>query len=215
MRENLSRVCRGTGPRRTMGTWKALHCSSLRPVHSEVDGVRTGRDNPIILYLNALVIRVHGMIYRGKLIHEVLRKMNSCSTGPDAFRRNLIYVIISTSIFVGFGFIGFLLGLKEPGFIEIIVPEHIISTVESGKVWFKDVYSIAPMASSSLMTHNISVTFLIVAIRDYLRSCKRVSLGAQRLLIGTVAALCMKHDLSLELWSSCFRMVALRSALYS
>jgi uncharacterized membrane protein SpoIIM required for sporulation len=159
------------------------------------------RDNPIITYLNALVVRVHGMIYRKHAFGWSSVTEFLFHGFPDAFRRNLIYVIISTSIFVGFGLIGFLLGLKEPGFIEILVPEQMISSVESGKVWFKDVYAVAPMASSHLMTHNISVTFLVVASGITFGMGTVYLLALNGLLIGTVAAMCMKHDLSLEFWS--------------
>ena len=81
------------------------------------------------------------------------------------------------------------------------MPESIIATVEKGKVWFKDVYTVAPMASSSLMTHNISVTFLIFASGITFGVGTLYLLALNGLLIGTVAALCINHNLALEFWS--------------
>ncbi len=120
---------------------------------------------------------------------------------PQVFRRNLSYVIVSTGIFVLFGLVGFVLGLEKPGFIELVVPEHIIETVEKGRVWFSSLYTMAPAASSGLMTHNISVTFFMAAsgITFGIGSVYLLSLNG--LLIGAASALCFKHSLSLEFWS--------------
>jgi uncharacterized membrane protein SpoIIM required for sporulation len=159
------------------------------------------RQNPHILYLNGLVVRVHGMIYRKRSFSWTsLREFFLCNF-PDTFRRNLAYFAISASILISFGVIGFLLALNKPGFIEILVPEHIISSVERGKVWFSDIYTVAPMESSLLMTHNISVTFLIVASGITFGVASVYLLALNGLLIGTVAALCFKHNLSLKFWS--------------
>ena len=68
-------------------------------------------------------------------------------------------------------------------------------------MWFKDVYTVAPMASSSLMTHNISVTFLIFASGITFGVGTFYLLALNGLLIGTVAALCINHNLALEFWS--------------
>jgi uncharacterized membrane protein SpoIIM required for sporulation len=158
-------------------------------------------DNPVILYLNGLVIRVHGSIYRKRSFNWSSFIRFFSHAFPEAFRKNLGYVIVSTGIFCAFGVLGFILALKEPGFVEILVPEGIISTVESGNVWFHDLYAVAPMASSQLMTHNISVTFLIVASGITFGVGSVYLLGLNGLLVGTVSALCMKHDLSLQFWS--------------
>ena len=68
-------------------------------------------------------------------------------------------------------------------------------------MWFNDVYTMAPMASSSLMTHNISVTFLIFASGITFGVGTLYLLALNGLLIGTIAALCINHNLALEFWS--------------
>ncbi len=162
-----------------------------------------GRDerNDVVAYLNSLVIRVHGMIYRKPPFNWLSIGEFIGREFPAAFRRNLSYVLLSTGAFVLLGFVGFLLGIQKPGFIELLVPERIIGTVEKGQVWFDSLYTVAPTASSRLMTHNISVTFFMAASGITFGIGTVYLLSLNGLLIGAVAALCFEHDLSLKFWS--------------
>jgi uncharacterized membrane protein SpoIIM required for sporulation len=51
------------------------------------------------------------------------------------------------------------------------------------------------------MTHNVSVTFLVFAAGITFGIGTIYLLALNGLLLGTVAALCMKHKLALEFWS--------------
>jgi len=158
-------------------------------------------DNEIIDYLNNQVASVHGIIYRTpRLTWASLRDF--LITGfPQTFRDTGIYTAIAVAVFIVAGVSGLFLGLNEPSFIELIVPDNIIAKVEKGNVWFNDLYTVAPAASSMLMTHNISVTFLIFASGITFGVGTLYLLALNGLLIGTVAALCINHKLSLEFWS--------------
>jgi len=158
-------------------------------------------DNEIINYLNNQVASIHGLIYRKPRLTWVAVIDFFVRGFPRAFRGAALYVAIAAAVLIMAGLTGLLLGLKEPAFIELLVPENIIATVEKGKVWFNDVYTVAPMASSSLMTHNISVTFLIFASGITFGVGTLYLLALNGLLIGTVAALCINHNLALEFWS--------------
>ncbi len=158
-------------------------------------------ESHVIAYLNDLVIRVHGIIYRKPPFRWSSLASFFTATFPRTFVRMLPYIMVSAGLFISLGVVGFLLGLAEPNFISLVVPPHIIKTVERGQVWFKDLHTVAPMASSGLMTHNISVTFLMVAAGITFGIGTVYLLALNGLLIGTVAALCFKHDLSIEFWS--------------
>ena len=157
--------------------------------------------NRVIAYLNGLVVRVHGVIYRRPSSNWLSLVQFLVRGFPEAVRRNFLYVAVSAGLFSLFGIIGFVLGLGERGFIELLVPDEIIGTVEKGQVWFKGLYTIAPHASGWLMTHNISVTMLMVAAGITFGLGTAYLLALNGLLIGAVAALCFKHGMSLELWS--------------
>jgi uncharacterized membrane protein SpoIIM required for sporulation len=159
------------------------------------------RHDPVISYLNALVVQVHGTIYRKPSSGWSSVSLFLTMSFPQTFRRNWPYMVFSTGTFLFFGLLGFCLGLTEPGFVEAVVPEQVIAKVESGKVWFNDIYAVAPMASSHLMTHNISVTFLLIAAGISFGILTVYLLAFNGLLIGTIAALCAEHGLSIKFWS--------------
>ena len=161
-----------------------------------------GQGNELAEYLNNLVIRVHTTIYRKHRRFQTRQVADYLLYGfPRAFRAALTYNLLSTAVFVFFGIVGFVLGMTEPGFIDLVVPGHIIDKVERGQVWFKHLYSIAPLATSALITNNISVTFLIVASGITFGVGTFYLLSLNGLLIGTVAAVCHQHGLSVEFWS--------------
>ncbi|MDQ7784704.1 MAG: stage II sporulation protein M [Desulfomonilaceae bacterium] len=161
----------------------------------------SGVGNDEIEYLNSLVIRIHGAIYRKEPFRWSLVSRFLVKGFPETVREAGTYVFISTAVFAMFCIAGFGLGLSQPGFIELLVPESIISRVEDGRVWFDNLHTVAPMASSYLMTHNISVTFLIVAAGITFGVGTVYLLAVNGLLLGTVAALCFEHGLSKEFWS--------------
>lgn len=158
-------------------------------------------DSDIVAYLNALVIRVHGAIYRKPGFRWSSLSRFMLVDFPATFRQSIGYILIALFIFMLFGAIGCGLGIMEPDFIELLVPRSIIDTVEKGDVWFRDLHTVAPLASSRLMTHNISVIFLMVAGGMAFGVGSAYLLALNGLLIGTVVALCHNHHLSLELWS--------------
>jgi uncharacterized membrane protein SpoIIM required for sporulation len=157
--------------------------------------------NEIIAYLNAQVVRVHGIIYRKPRYSWVAFGRFWLEGFPRVFREAKVYVGISISIFALFFLIGIVLGIQNPAFTDLLVPEHISATVERGNVWFSHLYAMAPMASSQLMTHNVSVTFLVFAAGITFGVGTIYLLALNGLLLGTVGALCMKHNLGLEFWS--------------
>ncbi|MFC1833851.1 stage II sporulation protein M [Thermodesulfobacteriota bacterium] len=158
-------------------------------------------NNPILVYLNGLVIRVHGLIYRkqsfefGSIIPFLV------SGFPAAFRSTVIYTGVSTGVFLLFFAAGFLTGIAEPGLIELVLPDRIIDKVEGGNVWFDSLYTMAPMASSYLMTHNISVTFLVIGAGITFGVGTFYLMALNGFSLGTAAALCYNHGLSLDFWS--------------
>jgi uncharacterized membrane protein SpoIIM required for sporulation len=158
-------------------------------------------DNEVVAYLNGLVMRVHGMIYRKPPFKWSSVLQFLVHGFPSALRKSSVYLLVSTSVFMLFFAAGFFTGLSEPGFLELLVPQRIISKVEGGEVWFQHLFAAAPQASGFLMTHNVSVTFLMIAAGLTFGLGTVYLLALNGLLLGSVAALCFKHGLSVEFWS--------------
>ncbi|MBM3303394.1 MAG: stage II sporulation protein M, partial [Deltaproteobacteria bacterium] len=144
-----------------LGTLYTAAVSDLSVMRSSASA--QGVDPDVLEYLNSLVIRVHGIIYRKPPFRWSAVRWFVVEGFPGTFRDNSAYVGVSAALFLLFGLLGFIMSLNDPGFIELLVPEDLIAKVEKGQVWFTDLYTVAPLASSWLMTHNISVTFLMVA----------------------------------------------------
>ena len=157
--------------------------------------------NEVIDYLNGLVIRVHQTIYRRPPFNWSHVAQFLISGFPSAVRAASVYTLLAAAAFLLFVGVGFVLGKEEPGFIELVVPERIIDQVEKGQVWFDSLDTVAPQASSWLMTHNVSVTFLVVAAGITFGLGTLYLLALNGLLLGAIGALCLNHNLSVELWS--------------
>ena len=159
-------------------------------------------DDEVVAYVNGLVIRVHRIVYSRPSGSRWVSVVKFLSTEfPRALARNLVYIGFSAGVMILSALAGFVIGVQEPNFVELLVPDRLIETVERGDVWFKGLYAVAPMASSHLMTHNISVTFLTFAAGITFGVGTIYLLGLNGLLLGTIAGLCYRHHLSLQLWS--------------
>src|SRR5919201_2084370 len=77
------------------------------------------RDPRLVNYLNSLVIRAHGRIYRadaqgGRQIRNFFMR-----DFPRTFRRSWRYITVVFAFFLIFGFIGFLGTWRDPEFSEL------------------------------------------------------------------------------------------------
>lgn len=152
-------------------------------------------------YLNHLVARAHGQIYRSPTPGwtKLLRFLRS--TFPQTFRATVFWTLSAFAIFLLGSIYGFIAGLIDDTFIPLVAPPHLIQQVEGGKVWFDSILAVRPLASSSIMTNNISVTFLAFALGITLGLGTVYIMAFNGLLLGTLAALCHLHGLSVDFWS--------------
>lgn len=152
--------------------------------------------------LNLLLSRAHNTIYAGEkssargIIHYYR------NTYPQIFRDNVTLIIAAFFLFVAGALAGLLLSLTRPDFMRAFLPPHILDTIEHHKMWTDSVVSVAPAASSMIMTNNITVSFL-----TFLYGLLTAGLGTvfmlvfNGVLIGAVGTACWLGDMSLPLWS--------------
>ena len=155
----------------------------------------------LVDYLNHLVARAHGQIYRSPspgwgYLWKFLR-----STFPQTFRETAPWTLSALGIFL-FGCIyGFAAGVFDDSFIPLVAPPHLVQKVEEGRVWFDSILAVRPLASSIIMTNNISVTFLAFALGITFGIGTIYIMAFNGMLLGTLAALCQLHGLGVEFWS--------------
>ncbi len=153
------------------------------------------------VYLNHLVARAYGQIYRSPPAGFGSLRIFLGSTFPKTFQDTAPWTLLAMGIFLA-GFIyGFAATLTDDSFIPLIVPSRLIQQVEEGKVWFDSILAVSPLASSMIMTNNISVTFLAFASGMTFGLGTIYMMAFNGLLVGTLAGLCHTHGLDGAFWS--------------
>jgi uncharacterized membrane protein SpoIIM required for sporulation len=153
------------------------------------------------IYLSQLVGRAYGQIYRQPSAgwHDLARFLRD--TFPRTFRESFPWFLASFGIFLlGFAY-GFVVSQTDETFVPLVVPPHLIQKVEEGKVWFDSILAVKPLASSMIMTNNITVSFLAFALGITFGVGTIYLMAFNGLLVGTLAGFCHTHGLDGPFWS--------------
>jgi uncharacterized membrane protein SpoIIM required for sporulation len=123
------------------------------------------RDPRLINYLNSLVIRAHGRIYRADAQGGRRMRRFFSHDFPQAFRRTWRYTAVAFGVFMLFSVIGFLGTKYDPEFSEIVgVPASFREQViETRTHWWEELNEANQVYASGIFTHNIKVTFYAFA----------------------------------------------------
>src|SRR3982750_3520352 len=78
------------------------------------------RDPRLVNYLNSLVIRAHGRIYRADAQGGKRIRLFFTRELPQTFRRTWRYTLLSFSVFTIFGIFGFIGTRYDPEFSELV-----------------------------------------------------------------------------------------------
>jgi uncharacterized membrane protein SpoIIM required for sporulation len=123
------------------------------------------RDPRLVNYLNSLVIRAHGRIYRadahgGKAIRNYFAREL-----PRTFRRTWRYTAISFAVFFLFGALSFTATRLDPEFSELVGvdPAFRELTIETKRHWWEGLNESNQEGASFIMTNNIQVTIYTFA----------------------------------------------------
>jgi len=151
--------------------------------------------------LNLLLSRAHNTIYSGQkssprgIIHFYR------FTWPRVFRRNLRLINAALLLFVLGGVAGLLLSITRPDFMRLFVGPQMIETIERHKMWTESVVAVKPLASSFIMTNNMSVTFMAFAWGISFGLGTVYMMVFNGVLMGVIGAACWIGSMSLSLWS--------------
>lgn len=123
------------------------------------------RDPRLVNYLNNLVIRAHGRIYRadaqgGKRIRAFFTQEL-----PRTFRRTWRYTFLSFSIFMVFAMVGFVGTHYDPEFSELVgvSPQFREVQIETKTHWWEQLNEMNQQGASLIMANNIMVTIYTFA----------------------------------------------------
>jgi uncharacterized membrane protein SpoIIM required for sporulation len=152
-------------------------------------------------YLNQLLGRAHNLIYMGRRarprgIWRFYRK-----EFPETLRANLAYAVAALALFLVGALVGFLACLGNPAFERFFLGAGMADTIERREMWTHSILSIKPLASSSIMTNNLVVSFFAFSTGIVAGLGTLYLLVFNGLLFGVISAACWQAGMSREFWS--------------
>jgi uncharacterized membrane protein SpoIIM required for sporulation len=150
-------------------------------------------------YLNQLLARAHNLIYMGRRASAQGIFPFYGRIFPAVFRDTLDYAAIATLLFAAGGLIGFLACLADPAFQRYFLGPAMADTIERRTMWTHSILAIKPLASSGIMTNNLTVSFAAFAAGITGGLGTIYLLLTNGLLMGVITAACWQAGMSAQL----------------
>jgi uncharacterized membrane protein SpoIIM required for sporulation len=152
-------------------------------------------------YVNQLLVRAHNTIYSGHRASPKAVISFFTKTYPAAFRRHLRHVALATAIFAIAGLVGGVITYQNPDFKVKLLGPQMVETIDRHQMWTHSIVGIKPIASSAIMTNNMSVGFTTFALGITAGLGTIYMMAFNGLLIGVIGVACYFSGMSLQLWS--------------
>ena len=120
------------------------------------------RDPKLINYLNSLVIRAHGKIYRAEGEGASIVGKFFSQDFPCAFRRNWRYMAVAGGTFAAFAILGFIATWIDTDFTHFVYLSGVVDNIQAGERWWLSLNESNQIGASFIMSNNI-----IVSIRAF------------------------------------------------
>jgi uncharacterized membrane protein SpoIIM required for sporulation len=153
------------------------------------------------LHVNQLLARAHHIIYSGRKTNLLTLFRFLRDEYPVIFQKQLGYVVASVLISVSAGMLGVILTTVRPEFMRHFVGPQMIATMERHEMWTHSIVSVKPMATSAIMTNNLSVSFVTFAGGILFGLLTLFSLFNNGLMLGVIGTACHQYGMSVQLWS--------------
>lgn len=123
------------------------------------------RDPRLVNYLNSLVIRAHGRIYRADAQGGKRVRRYFTHELPQTFRRTWRYTFLAFTVFSVFAVLSFVITKYDPEFSELVgvSPSFRELTIETKTHWWESLNDANQQGASFIMTNNIQVTIYTFA----------------------------------------------------
>ena len=154
-----------------------------------------------VLHVNQLLARAHHIIYSSRKTNLLTLFRFLRDEYPASFQKQIGFVLASLAISVTWGLLGAAITSARPEFMRHFVGPEMIATMERHEMWTKSVVSVAPMASSAIMTNNLSVSFVTFAGGIVFGLGNFWFLFTNSIMLGVIGAACHQYGMSVALWS--------------
>jgi hypothetical protein len=173
-----------------------------RQTASDLAAVREDASNrQLKLYLNQLLGRSHNLIYMGHKPKVAALVHFYRDTYPRIFRETLPQTITATVICLVTAVVAWVLTVQNPDFAYRLLGPHMIDSIEQQHMWTDSIVTIKPLASSGIMTNNLSVAFSMFALGITGGLGTIWMLAVNGLLLGVIGAATARAGMALQLWS--------------
>ncbi|MGA3046223.1 MAG: stage II sporulation protein M [Terracidiphilus sp.] len=152
-------------------------------------------------YVNQLLARAHHIIYSGRKTSLLTLFRFLRDQYPAIFQKQIGYVLASVLVSVAWGALGAALTSARPEFMRHFVGPDMIATMERHQMWTHSIVGVEPMATSKIMTNNLSVSFVTFAGGIVFGVGTFWFLFNNGMMLGVIAAACHQYGMSIALWS--------------
>ncbi len=178
-----------------------------RSISADLARAKTHKVGQILIEdLQRLTNRSYTQIYQGARHQEWKAIIDFYKWGfPEIVQKTFIYSLIATVIFLLGGIIAWWYAWRDPVFISVSIPQHLISKVrDDGELWFGSILGIEPLASSNIMINNIGVALKAVGGGITAGIFTIYILIFNGLHIGAIATLVGQNNLAYPFWAFVF-----------
>ena len=191
--EDLLSMLRGTGLRglsrmevREFGELYRRAASDLAIARSET------RDPKLINYLNSLVIRAHGRIYRAESegANQIVKFF--ASELPLTFRANWPYMAVAFGVFFVFSIFAFIATWIDTDFTHFVMLSGVTQEIMSNDQWWLSLNEANPVGASQILSNNILVTMRVFAMGALFGIGAFYDLAFEGARLGSIFAACYK-----------------------
>jgi len=152
-------------------------------------------------HVNQLLARAHHIIYSSrrkgfKKIFYFLR-----DDYPAIVQQQIGYVLLALVLSLAGAALGSVLTLARPQFMRHMLGPAMVETIERHEMWTHSIVGIEPVASSAIMTNNLSVCFMAFAGGILFGLGPVYSMFLNGMLLGVVGVACAQHGMAVDLWS--------------
>ena len=173
-----------------------------RQIASDLSTVREDpASRQISAYLNQLLSRAHNLVYMGRKTNAAGIVQFFRVTYPRLFRENFAYPLTAFLIFLAAAIAGMALCFSDPGFERYFLGGQMSDTIAQHRMWTHSVVALKPLASSFILTNNISVALTTFAAGIAAGLGTVYMLFFNGLLIGVIGTACWQAGMSRDLWS--------------
>lgn len=181
--------------------------SLYRSVATDLARARTQEvGNTLIQSLQSLTTRAYTQIYQGSRRQEWQAVVEFYRWGlPAVVQQTFAYIASAIALFLLGALVAWWYAWRDPAFMSLIVPEHLISQVrDQHKLWMGSIVGVEPLASSGIMINNLSVSFAAVAGGMTAGAYTTYLMVFNGLLIGAVGTLVSQNNLAYPFWAFVF-----------